>query len=278
MATGNASSDGSAVDPEVFARRASSFGAVAAAYAEHRPDYPAAAVAWALEPALAAEAEAGTAAAGGAPAVLDVLDLGAGTGILTASLAALGHRVTAVEPDAGMRAELSARLPQVTVLDGNAERIPLPDASVDAVAVGQAFHWFDQDRALPELARVLRPGGVVAALWNTDDDRIGWVAELRRIGAKRVSYVDWPASRTVQPHPAFGELESAGFPHTQPRTVESMVATIGTHSGVQVLEPAERDDLLRRVRELLESRPETSGGSFDLEIITRVQRRVRTAG
>src|SRR5438094_928298 len=135
----------------LFARRASSFGMHAAAYAEHRPDYPVAGIRWAL--------------AGAAHDVDAVLDLAAGTGKLTEGLLALGLTVTAVEPDPDMRAELTRRLPGVSALDGTAERIPLPDSSVDAVLVGQAFHWFDVNTALTEIARVLRPGGVLGALW-----------------------------------------------------------------------------------------------------------------
>ncbi|MFC4030482.1 class I SAM-dependent methyltransferase [Streptomyces polygonati] len=255
-------------DPVLFARRASSFGAVAAAYAEHRPDYPEAAVRWALAPALSAP-----------DATLDVLDLGAGTGKLTASLLALGHRVTAVEPDAGMLSVLRGHAPGATALTGGAEDIPLPDASVDAVVVGQAFHWFDQPRALPEIARVLRPGGSLAALWNTDDDRIDWIAELGRIAGSRVSFVDWNSERGIDAHPAYSPVEHADFPHRQRRTVDSLIATVATHSHILVLEPAEQAEVLGQVRELLRSRPETSGsGGFDLEIVTRAQRCVRTAG
>ncbi|MYS19487.1 Methyltransferase domain-containing protein [Streptomyces sp. DvalAA-14] len=252
-------------DPVLFARRASSFGAVAAAYAEHRPDYPEAAVRWALEPAFEST-----------DAVLDVLDLGAGTGKLTATLVALGHEVTAVEPDDDMRAALRTHLPEVTALAGGAENIPLPDASVDAVVVGQAFHWFDQDRALPEIARVLRPGGSLAALWNTDDDRVDWIAELGRIAGSRVSFIDWNPARRIDAHPAYSPVERADFPHRQRRTVDSLIATVATHSHILVLEPAQQAEVLGRVRELLESRPETADGGFDLKLITRAQRCVRT--
>lgn len=263
-------------DPELHARRASSFGAEAGAYAEHRPDYPDAGVRWALAPALEAAGRAGggtdSGTGGGA---LDVLDLGAGTGKLTASLVALGHRVTAVEPDPGMRAELSRQLPSVSPLAGGAEQIPLPDASVDAVLVGQAFHWFDQPRALPEIARVLRPGGVLAALWNTDDDRVEWIREgLAEAAAGRATYTGWQ-HRGIEAHPAYSPVEHADFPHRQPRTVDSLVATVATHSHVLILEPAEREALLDRVRTYLSARPETSGGSFDLQLVTRVQRCVR---
>jgi len=89
--------------------------------------------------------------------------------------------VTAVEPDAQMVAELRRRQPDVPAAVGRAEAIPLPDDSVDAVLVGTAFHWFDTDRALPEIARVLRPGGVLATLYNQIDDSVPWVAELDRL-------------------------------------------------------------------------------------------------
>ena len=147
-------------------RLGSSFGAAAAAYAEHRPDYAQAAVRWALEPAPGPR----------------VLDLGAGTGKLTATLVALGADVVAVEPDPAMLAELRRALPAVRALPGSAEAIPLPDASVDAVLAGNAMHWFDMAVAGPEIARVLAPGGILAGLWNVMDDRVDWVAGLERVG------------------------------------------------------------------------------------------------
>jgi ubiquinone/menaquinone biosynthesis C-methylase UbiE len=142
-----------------------SFGAAAAAYAEHRPDYARAAVRWALERAPGPR----------------VLDLGAGTGKLTAVMAALGADAIAVEPDPAMLAELRRALPDVRALPGRAEAIPLPDASVDAVLVGHALHWFDMAIAGPEIARVLVPGGILAGLWNVFDDRFDWVAGLERV-------------------------------------------------------------------------------------------------
>jgi ubiquinone/menaquinone biosynthesis C-methylase UbiE len=117
-------------------RQGSSFGTAAAAYAEHRPGYAEAAVRWVLEPE-------------GSREPLRVLDLAAGTGKLTATLVRLGAQVTAVEPDPAMLAELRRELGSVRSLAGRAEDIPLPDASVDAVLVGQAMHWFDLPRAIP---------------------------------------------------------------------------------------------------------------------------------
>jgi SAM-dependent methyltransferase len=154
-------------DADEWTRRGSSFGSVAAAYAEHRPGYPAAAVRWCVAPV------------GRDIGSLRVLDLGAGTGKLTAALAELAAEVTAVEPDPAMLEELGRGLPSVRALAGSAEQIPLPDASVDAVLCGQSMHWFDLSRALPEIARVLVPGGTLGALWNSDDDSVPWVAGLQ---------------------------------------------------------------------------------------------------
>jgi len=127
---------------------AASFGAAAVAYAEHRPNYAAAAARWALEPAPG----------------LRVMDLGAGTGKLTVTLLALGADVVAVEPDPAMLSELRRGQPAVRALSGSAEAIPLPEASVDAVLAGNALHWFDMAVAGLEIARVLAPGGILAGL------------------------------------------------------------------------------------------------------------------
>ena len=109
-----------------------------------------------------------------------VLDLAAGTGKMTRLLAPSGVDLVAVEPVAGMRAAFEEAVPGVEILDGTAEAIPLPDASVDAVVVAQAFHWFDADKALAEIDRVLRPGGGVALVWNRRDESVPWVAEMSR--------------------------------------------------------------------------------------------------
>ena len=198
----------------------SSFGAAAVAYAEHRPDYAQAAVRWALEPAPGPR----------------VLDLGAGTGKLTATLVALGADVIAVEPDPAMLTELRRSLPAVRALPGSAEAIPLPDASVDAVLAGNAMHWFDMAVAGPEIARVLAPGGILAGLWNVMDDRVDWVAGLARVsGSAAIGPRDTPTSwraETADMHlpktgvaARFGSPEQAEFPHGQRRTADSLVAT-----------------------------------------------------
>jgi ubiquinone/menaquinone biosynthesis C-methylase UbiE len=154
------------------ARLAGSFGSAADGYRKFRPDYPVDAVRGAV----------GMAAGSGRPGV--VLDLGAGTGKLTASIAALAdpavNRLIAVEPDPQMIAVLREALPLTTALVGSAERIPLPDAAVDVIVAGQAMHWFDLDVALPEAARVLRPGGRLAALWNVHDSSHPFTAAFER--------------------------------------------------------------------------------------------------
>ena len=110
-----------------------------------------------------------------------MLDLGAGTGKLTTRLVERGLDVVAVDPIPEMLELLSNSLPDTPALLGTAEEIPLPDDSVDAVLVAQAWHWFDPERAVKEVARVLRPGGRLGLVWNTRDERLGWVKDLGRI-------------------------------------------------------------------------------------------------
>jgi SAM-dependent methyltransferase len=206
-----------------------------------------------------------------------VLDLAAGTGKLTASLGA--YDVVAVEPDPEMLARLRADLPHIDARHGAAEDIPLPDASVDAVLVGQAVHWFDMERALPEIARVLRPGGVLAGLWNGEDDTVEWVAGFHRAGeimrrTPGVSSVDpFDPPRSVTG--LFAKSEHACFPNPVPTTIDGLIATISTHSWVLVSEPAERDATLGRMRDYLAARPETSAGEFVLPLVTDVLRALR---
>jgi SAM-dependent methyltransferase len=242
----------------------SSFGAAAAAYAEHRPDYAQAAVRWALEPAPGPR----------------VLDLGAGTGKLTATLVALGAEVVAVEPDSAMLTELRCALPAVRALPGSAEAIPLPDASIDAVLAGQALHWFDMAVAGPEIARVLVPGGVLAGLWNVINNRVDWVAGLERVsGSAAIGTVSSWRAETADAHlpniglvAQFGSSEQAEFPHGQRRTADSLVATIATHSGLLVMPEQEQEATLGRIRAFLASRPETGRGEFTLPLLTGVLR------
>jgi SAM-dependent methyltransferase len=261
------------------ARRAASFGAAASAYAQHRPDYPAEAIVWALEPVAGQDRDP-----------LRILDLGAGTGKLTAQLAGLdtgGGRpqVLAVEPDPQMLAELRRGLPEVTATAGRAEAIPLPDASVDAVVAGQAAHWFDLDRAMPEIARVLTHGGVFAGLWNTDDDRVGWVAGLHGITGRdnAVAFTshdpdqeDKITNWTLGPgRELFRPPEDAGFRHGHVRSSASLIETMRTHSMFLIMEPAEREAVLAAVVGYLAATPQTAAGTFRFPLWTLTQRTVR---
>ena len=143
--------------------------------------------------------------------------------------------------------------------------------------VGQAFHWFDHERAYPEIARVLNPGGVLAAMWNTDDLRVPWVVEYaERAGfGPKAERTNSGSGTALTDHPAFHPLAWASFDHTHRRTVDSLVETVATYSAVLVLPDAERTERLRRIRDYLRSRPETAGGDFDLPLVTKVARAIR---
>jgi DNA-binding HxlR family transcriptional regulator/SAM-dependent methyltransferase len=257
----------------------SSFGAVASDYALHRPGYAEAAIRWCLEPVV-----------GDGTRPPRVVDIGAGTGIMTGALDALGADVTAVEPDQDMLAELRHQLPGVRARQGSAEAIPLPDGSADAVLAAQSMHWFDMERALPEIARVLVPGGVLAGLWNVDDDRIDWVAELAEMSSRQAAntLLRWRAgygrSRQEKLLQAGGELFGAGEEHefinSQRRTADSLVATVSTHSHLLVMGEADRSRVLAQVGDFLRSQPETADGVFTLPLVTMAlrARRLPTGG
>lgn len=237
------------------------FGSAADDYATHRPDYPAAPVEWALEHTPGPR----------------VLDLGAGTGKLTARLLDRGvWDVTAVEPDPGMLARLRADLPQVEAVEGSAEEIPLPTASVDAVLVGQAIHWFDPVRAWPEIARVLRPGGVFAGLWNCDDGRVDWVMGYARALAHGLSNPRGGDGAELDLPEPFGAVERAEFRNDRPTTTDELIASVRTHSWALISSEADREAALDRMRAYLAARPETASGSFVLPGFTLVLRTLRS--
>jgi SAM-dependent methyltransferase len=261
--------------------RGMSFGSVAEAYARHRPGYPDPALRWVLS-ALGATNER---------APLDVLDLAAGTGKLTQSLVRLATEqrivtVTAVEPDQKMldvlRDQLASAEMPVTALIGSAERIPLPDSSVHAVLVGQAFHWFDQQRAIAEIGRVLRPGGVLAALWNAEDHSADWVAGYHEAASadRYVPGVPRGSDRPDLPgNAAFTPTERAEFRHSRRLTVNRLIALLETHSWALLSTPRERAEIFERIRSYLVSRPEVgvsdADAEFDLPLRTTVLRALR---
>jgi SAM-dependent methyltransferase len=226
------------------AARARSFGAAAEAYERARPGYPDDAVAW-----LVPEG-AGT-----------VLDLGAGTGKLTRSLAARGLEVVAVEPLPEMRASLEAAVPEARVLSGTAEEIPLPDASVDAITVAQAWHWVDPERATAEAARVLRPGGTLGLIWNRRDDRVDWIVRLTEVmGSAEVELMDMSA---VEVGPPFGPTASFVTDWARPMDVDLLVEMAASRSYVITATPRRRRQILDGVRRVVESDPHL-GHDFDL--------------
>jgi SAM-dependent methyltransferase len=199
---------------------------VADAYERGRPTYPVDAVTWMV---------------GEEPCV--VLELGAGTGKLTRVLADLGHEVHATEPDPHMLERLRAALPLVRTSGTRAEEVPLPDQSVDVVVVGQALELLDLERALPEVHRVLRPGGHLAVVWNVPDERVPWVRRLMALLGG-----DPPADGTpLEETGLFGWVEDAGFKHRHHVDRASVQDLALSRPHVAALPEGQREDLLRRV-------------------------------
>lgn len=192
-----------------------------------------------------------------------VLDLAAGTGKLTRLLTPTGAKLIAVEPVEAMRRHLEA-IPDAEVLAGTAEAIPLAVASVDAVVVGTAFHWFRGDEALAEIIRVLKPHGALGLVWNNPDLDVAWVAEIWQLaGTKRRSA---PRNRDLSWKQAFdGEqpltpLRHRRFSHVQELGVEDLVARVNSIAFVASLPAAERDELLAHVRRLGSAQQRRAGG------------------
>lgn len=220
------------------------FGRAADIYERSRPDYPREAVRW-LQQRL------GTGL---------TIDVGAGTGKFTQ---VLEGRVVAVEPVAAMRRTFAATVRGVPMVGATVERLPLPDASADAVVAAQAFHWFDGPRALAEIARVLRPGGRVGLVWNVRDGRGPWGGALtelldRHAGATpRYRTMEW--RRAFDASAEFTPLESATFPHEQRGTLGAILERVASISFVASMEPAARAGLLAEVRRLMESSESAKG-------------------
>jgi SAM-dependent methyltransferase len=205
------------MDADERAARAASFGAVAQLYADHRPGYPDEAVAWLV---------------GTSPGRL--LELGAGTGKLTRVIAQLGHDVHATDPDPEMLKILEREVPGARTAEAGAEDIPLADASVDAVIAAQAFHWFDLERALPEIARVLRPGGHVCLMWNYRNEKIPWVRRLGHLIGSQENQQD-PAQSLIFSE-LFGFVEDKDFAHWQTIDRKSIQDLVLSRSNVAVLD------------------------------------------
>jgi SAM-dependent methyltransferase len=221
--------------PEVHARRARAFGALAEDYERWRPGYPDDAVEWLLR-----------------QGVRDVADVGAGTGKLTGLLLARGLRVVAIEPDPAMLAVLSHQHPEADARQAGADALPLDDAGVDAVLVGQAWHWFPHEQATAEIRRVLRPGGRLGLIWNQlSADAEPWQVEVERLNAvargRAVEVVDeLPDVVEVDGLPS-DELEAALFPWVEQLQPAHLRARMATFSHIALLPDGEREALLDEV-------------------------------
>ena len=214
--------------------QALSFGSAASAYERGRPSYPPEAIDWLLP-----------------SGAQTVLDLGAGTGKLTARLVERGLDVIAVDPIAEMLEVLSGSLPDTPALLGTAEDIPLADNSVDAILVAQAWHWVDPKRAVPEAARVLRTGGRLGLVWNTRDERLGWVKDLGRI----IGHEHDPFTYEVPLPAPFKNIERHQVEWTNYLTPQAVIDLVASRSYC-ITSPTEvRDRTLERVRELLNTHP-----------------------
>lgn len=217
-----------------------SFGAEAAAYERGRPSYPPEAIDWLLP-----------------DGARDVLDLGAGTGKLTTRLVERGLNVFAVDPIPEMLELLTSSLPETPALLGTAEEIPLADDSVDAVLVAQAWHWFDEERAVKEIARVLRPGGRLGLVWNNRDERLGWVKDLGKVIGHEVD----PFSQMVEFAAPFAESERHLVEWTSYLTPQALIDLVASRSYCITSPEQVRSRTLDRVRELLATHPALANSS-----------------
>ncbi|MGH2687026.1 MAG: class I SAM-dependent methyltransferase [Actinomycetota bacterium] len=241
---------------------AGGFGTAAEEYERARPDYPSEAI-----DRLAQELEIGRACT--------VLDLGAGTGKLTRQLAELGSWVLAVEPVEAMRRMFSASLHGVPLVAGVAEALPVRDGRFDAVVCGQAFHWFDGTRALPDIYRVLKPRGRLGLIWNVKDESVGWVRQLdeildpykRRVPQETTG--EW--RRAFSATDLFGTQNQIRFPHAQELDAPGLVERYASASYLAILPEAERTEVLGRIERLARTHPDLTGRStFSLPYVTEL--------
>lgn len=194
-----------------------------------------------------------------------ILDLAAGTGILTGQLLRAGREVLACEPLPEMLAQLRLALPDAPAVVGSAESLPVATATVSGVCVAQAFHWFDAPRALDEIARVLRPGGTMALVWNVRDESVPWVRELtdiveRRSGGRPYSdHRDHHWEDVVAACASFGDAIVERFANPVTSSPAALQERVRSTSFVAVMDPVGREALLREVAALVRHTPELAG-------------------
>ena len=231
-------------------------------YEAARPSYPPDAVAWFVEHLRLAPGRR-------------VADLAAGTGKLTRLLEpSVGAGLLAVEPVPGMRETFRRLLPHVPLVAGTAEALPFAAASLDAITVAQAWHWFDHDRATAEVARVVRSGGHLGLIWNARDRSESWVDEVWSIMDRVEKHAPWRdhenwRDSAMRAMPGFGELHVGEFRHMQQITPEGVVQRVASVSHVAVLPGPERQAVLGEVRTLLRTHPAVRGQEL-VEIPYRV--------
>ena len=192
---------------------------------------------------------------------MTVADIGCGTGKLTRLLVSTDARVVGVEPLPGMLSTFRAQLPTVEAVAGTAEAIPFRDGTFDLVTCASAFHWFDHDRAIPELHRALRPGGRLAIIWNRRDALTGWAKEFWEITEEHRG--DTPGYRSgawrvaLESSPHFGPITEHSFGYVQHVDLDGLIARVASISFIEILPDEERDDVLARARRFIETHPET---------------------
>ena len=232
---------------------ASGFGSAAAVYEAARPGYPPPVVDWLMDVLSLASNSV-------------VVDLAAGTGKLTRLLAERGVYPVAVEPVAGMRAELRKAAPEIPIIAGTAEALPFRRGSVDALTVAQAFHWFDNPTSHHEIARVIRPGGKLALLWNARDRRVAWVDAIWSIMDRVERNAPWRDHETTRSMdfwalPGFTSFRRAQFVHDHRMTRAQVVERMASVSHVAVLPDDRKAAVLEEVAAILDAHPETKGRS-----------------
>lgn len=225
------------------------YASVADVYARGRPGYPADAATWLRDVV-------------GLRAGRTVIEIGAGTGKFLPLLLQTGAEVIALEPVDGMRAAIESHF-DVRTLGGSAEKIDLPDASVDAVVCAQSFHWFATAQAVAEFKRVLKPGGVLGLIWNGRDNAVLWVAAMSRIvdrhegDAPRYQSGNW---RRVFPADGFTAMEEQHARNAHTGSPERVIIDRAlSTSFIAALPAAQRGDVERELRQLIEATPELKG-------------------